>query len=45
MAFLKRDRFREMILEYPEIDSHHENHLLLQLAILIVFGTDFPVEM
>lgn len=41
----KRDRFREGVLEYPEIDSHHENHLLLQLPILIVFGADFPVEM
>jgi hypothetical protein len=40
-----RDRFREEFLEYPEMDSHHENHLLLQLPILIIFGADFPVEM
>ena len=40
-----RDRFREGVLEHPEIDSHHENHLLLQLPVLIVFGADFPVEM
>lgn len=48
MAFLKSQRatpFREEVLEYPEIDSHHENHLLLQLPILIVFGANFPVEM
>ncbi len=27
------------------MDSHNENHLLFQLPIVVVLGTDFPVEM
>lgn len=33
------------IAEYPRDDSHNENHLLFQLPVFIVLGTDFPVEM
>jgi hypothetical protein len=48
MAFLKPTRktvVKDYILEYPERDSHNENHLLFQLPIFIILGTDFPVEM
>ena len=30
---------------YPWTNSHNENHFLLQLPVVIVLWTDFPVEM
>ena len=30
---------------YPKTNSHNKNHLLLQLPVVVVLWTDFPVEM
>jgi hypothetical protein len=28
-----------------QLDSHDENHLLLELPVVVVFGADLPIEM